>query len=524
MTPLFDVTQLEWLRLTPYIILLVGGTLGVTVEAFVPRRHRYVTQTVLTLMTITATLVVLIYNWNEGTFGVIGFGTFALDGPAYFFSALVLFFGLAGMALFAERRLTDGNSAFVASASTVVGSPLEREADRQGREHTEIFPLLLFALLGMVMFLSANDLLTMFVSLEIFSLPLYLLCGMARRRRLLSQEAALKYFLLGAFSSAFFLFGAAMLYGYSGAFELGAIAEAIDAGTQSWVILAVGMVLVGVGLLFKVGAVPFHAWTPDVYVGSPTPVTAFMAAATKTAAVGALLRVFYVALGGARWDWQPVIATVAILTMLLGAVVAIVQTDVKRILAYSSIAHAGFLLVGVVGAVAATDSTEQTLSSVGSIIFYLLTYGLATFGAFAIVMMVRRSGGEANSIEAWKGLGRTNPVVAAVMTLFMLSFAGIPLTAGFVGKLAVFASAWAGGYGWLVLVALVLSVVAAYLYLKIVVAMWFQEPVEDQAGVVVNSSLWTWCVLVVCTIGTIVLGILPGGVLDLAAQSAQFVR
>lgn len=520
----FDVTQLEWLLLTPFIILLVGATFGVTVEAFVPRRARYQVQAVLSLATIVGTLVVLVANWNAGDFGTIGFGTFALDGPAYFFGTLVLLFGLAGAALFAERRVSAGRSAFVSSASTVVGSPLEREADRQQREHTEIFPLLLFSLLGMLMFLSANDLLTMFVSLEIFSLPLYLLCGMARRRRLLSQEAALKYFLLGAFASAFFLFGVAILFGYSGALELGGIADAISVGDQPFYMLALGMVLVGVGLLFKVGAVPFHAWTPDVYMGSPTPVTAFMAAATKTAAVAALLRVFYVALGGARWDWQPVIATVAIVTMLVGAVIAIVQTDVKRILAYSSIAHAGFLLVGVVGAVAVTDSADVTMSSVGSIIFYLLTYGLATFGAFSIVTMVRRSGGEANELVAWRGLGKTNPVIAGVMTLFMLSFAGIPLTAGFVGKLAVFASAWAGGYGWLVFVAVVMSLVAAFLYLKLVVAMWFQDPAEGEAGEVAQTSLWTWCVLVVCTIGTVLLGILPGGILDLAAQSALFVR
>lgn len=519
-----DVTQLEWLRLTPLIILLLGGTFGIMVEAFVDRRHRFPVQVGLTLLTIVAALVVTMYNWARGAFGVIGFGTFSLDGPAYFLTSMVLVFGVAGLAMFAERQLGDGASAFVASASTVPGSPLEREAERQRREHTEIFPLLVFVLLGMVMFLAANDLLTMFVSLEIFSLPLYLLTGMARRRRLLSQEAALKYFLLGSFASAFFLFGTALLYGYSGAFELGAIADAISVGAQPWPLLAIGMVLVGVGLLFKISAVPFHSWTPDAYTGAPTPVTAFMSVATKTAAVGALLRVFYVALGGAAWDWQPMIAAVAVLTMAVGSVIALVQNDIKRMLAYSAIAHAGFILVGAVGAVPGFVGDGAQISSVGAIIFYLLTYGLATFGAFAIVTMVRNPAGEANSLDAWRGIGRRNPVVAGVMTLFMLSFAGIPLTAGFIGKLAVFAAAWAGGYGWLVLVAVLMSVVAAYFYLRVVVAMWFQDPVEGVSAHVRQSSLWTWSVLVVATIGTIVLGILPGGMLDLAANSAQFLR
>lgn len=522
----FDVTQLEWLRLTPFIILLVGATVGVTVEAWVPRHLRYAVQAALTMLVILGTFGVVLYNWIERPLGVIGFGSFSMDGPAYFFSVMILIFGLAGCALFAERTVGAGMSVFASSASTVPGSPLEREADRLKREHTEVFPLLLFSLLGMLMFVAANDLLTMFVSLEIFSLPLYLLCGLARRRRLLSQEAALKYFLLGAFSSAFFLFGTALIYGYSGGLELRRIDAAIAAGTASNVLVIVGLVLLSVGLLFKVGAVPFHAWTPDVYTGAPTPVTAFMAAATKTAAVAALLRVLYVGLGGLRWDWQPMIALVAVITMVVGSVVAIVQTDVKRLLAYSSIAHAGFILVGLVGATVTSvaDSPVLGVNSVGAIIFYLLSYGAATFGAFSIITMVRRAGGEANSLEAWRGLGRSNPLVAAVMTVFLLSFAGIPLTAGFIGKLAAFAAAWAGGYGWLVLVAVVISVVAAFIYLKVIVAMWFQDSSESASGEVIETSLWSWSVLVVSGIITVVLGLLPSGVLDLATNAAAFLR
>ena len=513
---------IEWLLLSPLLVLLGGAALGVLVEAITPRRHRYVVQVFVAMLSVIAALALTITNWITAEPTVAAMGSITIDGPAYLYWSLLLFFGMGGIALFAERLVGDGQSAFAASAATVPGSPLEREAERLRREHTEIFPLLLFALFGMLMFAAANDLLTLFVALEVLSLPLYLLCGMARRRRLLSQEAALKYFLLGALSSGFLLYGIAMLYGYSGGFHLYEIADAVAAGTGSNTLLLAGVVLVGVGIFFKLGAVPFHSWTPDVYTGAPSPVTGFMAIATKTAAVAALLRIFFVALGGVRWDWQPMMAVVAVATMLVGSVIGLVQTDIKRLLAYSSIAHAGFLLVGVVGVVAAGEGVA--LSSVSSIAFYLLTYGLATLGAFAIVTMVRRSGGEANNISAWRGLGRTNPLAAGLMTLFLLSFAGIPLTGGFVGKLVVFASAWDGGYGWLVLAAVVFSLIAAYFYLKLVVAMWFTEPVEGESAEVAAPSLWTWSVLVVAAVGTVFLGVVPGGVLDLVATTGQFIR
>lgn len=524
MSTILEITAptLEWLQLSPLLVLLGAGALGVLVEAFVPRTARYAIQVFVASVAVVVALGLTINNWVAGDFLVGAMGSVVVDGPTHVFWTMLLLFGLGGVALFAERGVGGGQSAFAASAATVPGSPLEREAERLKREHTEIFPLLMFALFGMLLFVSSNDLLILFVALEILSLPLYLLSGMARRRRLLSQEAALKYFLLGAFASGFFLFGTAMLYGFSGSFELGAIADTITEGTGSNLLLIAGIVMLGAGVLFKIGAVPFHAWTPDVYVGAPTPVTGFMAVATKTAAVGALLRVFYVALGGARWDWQPIITAVAIATMLVGSVVALVQTDVKRLLAYSSVAHAGFILVGTVGVVAAAEGV--TLNSVGSIAFYLLAYGFATLGAFAIITMVRRSGGEANNLDAWRGLGRSNPVVATLMTLFLLSFAGIPPTAGFVGKLAVFGAAWAGGFGWLVFLAVVFSLVAAFLYLKVIVAMWFQDAVEGEAAEVATPSLWTWCVLVVTALATIALGILPGGLLELFNGAAEFIR
>ena len=515
---------LEWMLLSPLLVIFGAGCVGVLLEAVVPREYRYVVQAALAFIAVLAALGLTIVNWIDGQPQLAAMGLIAVDGPAFVFWTLLLIFGLGGVALFAERALGGGQSAFASSASTVPGSPLEREADRLRREHTEVFPLLLFSLFGMMIFATANDLLTLFVAVEILSLPLYLLTGMARRRRLLSQEAALKYFLLGSLASAIMLYGVALMYGFSGGLQLRDVDQAIVAqgsSSNSGLLLA-GMVLISVGVLFKIGAVPFHAWTPDVYMGAPSPVTGFMAVATKTAAVGALLRVYYVAFGSMRWDWQLLFAVVAVITMLVGVTVALAQNDIKRLLAYSSIAHAGFILVAVVGAVQAGEGVN--VSSVGSIGFYLLTYGLATLGAFAIIMMVRRSGGEANGLDAWRGLGRRNPIVAALMTLFMLSFAGIPLTAGFIGKLTVFAAAWAGGYGWLVLVAVVMSVIAAFFYLKVVVAMWFQDADDATVGIVETPSLWTWCVLVITGVATLVLGLIPAGVLQLIADAAQFIR
>ena len=326
----------------------------------------------------------------------------------------VIVFGAASVLMFAETKI-ENTSVFAAQAAAVPGTIAEQEAIRSRAEHTEVFPLALFAILGMMLFPASNDLIMMFVALEILSLPLYLLCGLARRRRLLSQEAALKYFLLGALSSAFFIYGAALLYGYSGSFTLSAIDDAIRNGTQGLGLLLAGMALLGVGLLFKFGAVPFHSWTPDVYAGAPTAVTGFMAACTKIAAVGALMRVFYVGLGADRWDWQPLMAIVTVATMVVGSVLAITQTDVKRMLAYSSIAHAGFMMVAFVGASqAVTGSRSGGLTSISSVMFYLVAYGAATIGAFALVTMVRDPTGEANLLNSWVGLGRRAPLAATI--------------------------------------------------------------------------------------------------------------
>ncbi|MET0929982.1 MAG: NADH-quinone oxidoreductase subunit NuoN, partial [Aeromicrobium sp.] len=449
-------------------------------------------------------------------------GAITVDGPGVFTWGILLVFALMSMLLFAERRLEGGLSAFAGRAADAPGSAAEAEAVKLRVEHTEVFPLALFALVGMMLFASSNDLLTMFVALEVLSLPLYLLCGLARRRRLLSQEAALKYFLLGAFSSVFFLYGIALAYGYSGSFELSAIDTAVTNRTGSENMLLAAIALMAVGLLFKIGAAPFHTWTPDVYQGAPTPVTAFMAAGTKAAAFLGLLRVFYVAFGGSQWDWRPTIVAIAIITMFLGAVVSISQTDVKRMLAYSSIAHAGFLLVGFVGVYAGVAGSDR-VTSVSSVLFYLAVYGLSSIGAFAVVTLVRDSGGETTHLSRWAGLGRTSPLLAGSFAVFMLSFAGIPLTGGFIGKWGVFSAAYSGGFWWLVVIGVLISALAAYFYVRVIVLMFFTDPVGDGPTVAVPSALTT-VVIVVAVVGTIGLGIIPGPVLDLAQHAGAFVR
>jgi NADH-quinone oxidoreductase subunit N len=305
--------------------------------------------------------------------------------------------------------------------------------------------------------------------------------------------------------------------------SLAAVDAAVTASVGNEGLLLAGIGLLAVGLLFKVAAVPFHAWTPDVYQGAPTAVTGFMAACTKIAAFGALLRVFYVGLGGARWDWQPMLWIVAILTMVVGSVIAITQSDIKRMLAYSSIAHAGFLLTAVAATQQPANAVNTDITGLQAVLFYLVAYGFTTIGAFAVVTVVRDPDGEANHLSRWAGLGKESPLLAGIFAFFLLALAGIPLTSGFTGKWAVFTSAWAGG-GWpLVIVAVLMSAVAAFFYIRVIVLMFFSEPVGDSPSVAV-PSIFTSVAISVGLAATLVLGIIPAPVLDLARQAGEFVR
>ena len=515
----------EYGLVSPMLIVLGAAVLGVLVEAFLPRKARYSTQLVLALGGQAAALVATVGEWiglNESNGEIVVMGSIAVDRPALFLQATVLLVGLLGTLLMAERRIpetadesTGGLAAFTPQASAVPGSVAEKIATKAGIAQTEIFPLTMFAVAGMMLFGAANDLLTMFIALEVFSLPLYLMCGLARRRRLLSQEASLKYFLLGAFSSAFFLYGVALLYGYAGSLSLPAIADAVDSGAGNPSLALVGVGLLSVGVLFKVGAVPFHSWIPDVYQGAPTPVTAFMAAATKIAAFGAALRIFYVALPGLAHDWRPLMWAIAIITMAVGTITAVSQTDVKRMLAYSSVAHAGFILTGVIAL------NESGLSAT---LFYLFAYGFSTLGAFAVVSVVRNADGdEETDMRRWAGLGRRHPLVGVVFALFLLAFAGIPLTSGFVSKFAVFKAAAEGGATPLVIVGVIASAVAAYFYVRVIVLMFFTDPPEDAPTVIVPTALSTATVTLTAAI-TLALGALPQPLLDLANHADVFVR
>ena len=475
----FTSPSISYAAVSPVLAVAAAAVVGVLIDAFAPARLRWRAHVPIALGGLAVALAAV--GRLAGTARVTAAGAVAVDKPALFLEGTVLILAIASVLLVAERSAETGGGAFVAQASQLPGSAAERTLAAAGHSQTEVFPLLSFAVVGMLLFITANDLLLMFVALEVLSLPLYLLCGLARRRRLLSQEAAVKYFLLGAFSSAFFLYGLALLYGFANTVSLGGIAAAAQSSQGHDALLFLGLALLGVGLLFKIGAAPFQAWIPDVYQGAPTPITAFMATATKVAAFGALMRVLYAAFSGLTWDWRPVIWAVAILTMVVGAVLAVTQSDVKRMLAYSSVAHAGFILTGVAAA------SRRGLS--GSL-FYLLVYGLTTVGAFAFLL---------------------------------LSLAGIPLTSGFVGKFAVFQAAADGGAAPLVVIGVLTSAIAAFFYVRVIVLMFFNEPVADGPTVVVPGVL-TSVSLAFTVAATLLLGIFPQPILDLAGSSVPFLR
>ncbi|MER5645261.1 NADH-quinone oxidoreductase subunit NuoN [Streptosporangium sp. NPDC002524] len=507
---------IEYALLSPMLLVFGAAIVGVLVEAFAPRYLRKSIHMPLTLLALVGAFLMTVLNAVNGLPDApAAMGSVAVDGPSLFIWGIILVLALV------STLLINDEEQFVAQAAAVPGSPDEEEAILSGYAQTEVYPLLLFSVGGMLLFASANDLLIMFVGLEVMSLPLYLLCGLARRRRLLSQEASVKYFLLGAFSSAFFLYGMALIYGYAGSVDLRAISASLSAVSGQETLLLIGTAMLGIGLLFKIGAAPFQAWKPDVYQGAPTAVTALMASTVLVAAFGAVLRVFWVALGGLEWNWKPVMWGVAILTMIVGAILAITQTEIKRMLAYSSIAHAGFLLTGIV----AVGAAEQNAQALSAILFYLAAYGFTTVGAFAVVTMVRDAGGEAGHLSRWAGLGKRSPVLAGIFAFFLLAFAGIPLTSGFFGKYAVFSAAVAGDALPLVVVGVVSSAIAAFFYVRVIVLMFFSEPAADGPSIAA-PTVGTSAVVALAAAATVVLGIFPQPVLDLADQaaSALFIR
>ena len=499
--------KLDYALLAPILIILGTALLGVIVEAFVKQALRARLQLVIALAGISIAFGQLYLVRNEGS-SIAAVTSVSIDGSGIFIQGAILLFAFLGILIIADQ------DHFAPQASALPGSSEEATALESGKQQTEVFPLTLFAVSGAMLFPIATDFITLFVALEVLSLPLYLMVGLSRRRRLLSQEAALKYFLLGAYSSAFFLFGAALLYGYSGSISLNGLTDAIRGSGGNDVFLLLGSAFLSVGLLFKIGAVPFHSWTPDVYQGAPTPITGFMAAATKAAAFGATLRIFYIGLDAAQVSWKPAIAGIAVITMIFGSIAAISQRDIKRMLALSSIAHTGFVLIAVV---------SLNKSALSATLFYLVAYGLATIGAFGIVTLVRDSAGEVTDINRWVGLGKKSPLVAGVFALFLLSFAGIPLTSGFVGKFAIFSAAYESGNIYLVVAGVLSSAIAVFFYLRLILMLFFAGETNGSVSVVIPSVL-TRIAISISAIATVLLGLAPSLLLDVAQNFAYFLR
>jgi len=489
-TSTFEGPAIQWFKISPILALLGGALFLILVGSLTPQWKRgwYATASVVTAVTAAVLTGVL---WNQ----------MGDDKPSTLVGGALAF---DHFALFATFTICLS----VALASLVVNDYLTRE----GEDGPEVYGLILAAAIGGVVMVSANDLLVLFLGLETLSLSFYLLTASSRSRTQ-SGEAGLKYFILGAFSSAFFLFGAALIYAATSSVNFSTVAVAMENSSQDGLIIP-GIGMIAVGLLFKVGAVPFHQWVPDVYQGSPTPLTAFMSAATKVAAFGALLRVFYVAFGGMRWDWRPMMWVIAVLSMVIGSLLAVTQTDMKRMLAFSSVAHTGFILLGVI-------STSAT--GLSSTLFYLLAYGFTSVGVFAIVGLVRDASGEATHLSQWAGLGKKSPWMASIFALFLLALAGIPLTSGFTGKFAVFTAAVDGGATPLVIVAVVASAIAAFFYARVIVLMFFTEPPVDGPSVIVPSP-FTTVAIGICAAFTLLLGIVPQPVLELVINAGLFLR
>ena len=501
-----EAPALDYRTLAPLLIMFGGACVALLLDAFVRRTARAAVQLVSVFVILIATMGMLIANWHDGRFGVIGNGLISMDKPTYVAQGALIIFTALCMILFSTRHTEHRKNI--------------SESERTG--YTEVYVLALFSLFGMMLFTAANNLLMLFVALEAMSLPLYILCGLSLYRRRLSQEASLKYFLLGVLAAAIMLYGIVMVYAATGDFTFASIAQQAE-HTDRPAIFILGIVFVVIGLLFKVGAVPFHNWVPDVYQGAPTPVTAFMAICTKLAAFVALARVLTAAVPFSESQWEIVIIVLAIISMLFGSILTMTQTDVKRLIAYSSITHAGFIMTALVGA-------DQGLLKVGNlefsvvsaILIYLAAYGLATIGALAIVTLVRRdSGEEATSITAWEGMGRQHPWLGAAFALYFLSFAGFPITAGFIGKFTVFSVAWIAGYSWLVVVALLVSALAAYAYLRMVIIMFFKP--ANTTTVVAKPGAAVIIVVVITAVLTVLMGILPDPVLHLTNTLGGFM-
>jgi NADH-quinone oxidoreductase subunit N len=477
--------EIDLRPVVPALIAAVTGVVVLLAQAFTPR-GRPGPSLPLALLGLAGALASLVVHCLRGARGASLGGAYVLDDFSIFLHGLIL----------------------VVAAGVVLLSPSYLRAT--GAERGEYYALVLFSVVGMLGLVSCVELVALFVALEIMSVALYAAAGLHRGRPE-STEAAMKYFLTGAFASAFFLYGVALLYGVSGSTWVERIAIAVGAASGAQAALALlgaGLLLVGFG--FKVASVPFHMWAPDVYEGAPTTVTAFMAAGVKAAAFGALLRVFTRALPGLADQWQPVVAALALLTMVVGNLGALAQSNLKRMLAYSSVAHAGYLL----SALAASSGT-----GVAAVLFYLVAYAVVNLGGFGALSALARGGREPLSLDDVAGLSRRRPALAAALAVFMISLTGVPVSAGFVGKFHLFRSAVDAGYVTLAIVGFLMSVVSAYYYLRVVVAMYMRDPVGEDAWAKVSPA--SSVAVAFSALVVLGLGVYPGPVLDWARQAAR---
>lgn len=469
--------------LMPFNIVVVWASALLLLDVFLLHKRKGLTALLAALGLVVALGFALTQIGKE----VVAFGGMVVvDGFATYLTILLLASGLIAIALAYDYL------------------------KRMNIDRGEYYVLLLFSLSGMMLMAVAADLIVVFLALELLSIPLYVLAGFARPKTE-SEEAAIKYFLLGAFAGSFILFGIALVYGATGQTGLAEIVKVIDLGIADTSLMAAGAALILIGLGFKVAAVPFHMWTPDVYEGSPTTVTAFMALGAKAAGFAALLRIFVTAFPTLVEDITPILWVLAALTMILGNFVAIAQRNIKRMLAYSSIAHAGYILMALVPY--AQENVAE--DSVAAALFYLLAYAFTNFGAWAVVIALEKREGKGLKLEDYAGLGRKYPVLAATMTVFMLSFIGIPPTLGFVGKFYLFRTVLEGGFPGLALIGLLTSLVSAYYYLRVVVTMYMREG-EPEA----QRENWLYLTAVVTAVCVVLLSIFSEPLLSAASQAA----
>jgi len=385
--------------------------------------------------------------------------------------------------------------------------------EREGCNHGELYPMILFTVVGMMLMASGTDLMTIFLGLEVMSVSLYVLAGF-NRDNLKSNEAGLKYFLLGAFSTGFLLYGMALIYGATGTTQIAKIAVAVGQISlpSSNIMLVAGMFLMLTGFAFKIAAAPFHMWTPDVYEGAPTPMTAFMSAGPKAAGFAAALRIFLVALPTLQVEWSQVLWILAVLTMTIGNITALRQDNIKRMLAYSSIAHAGYALVGF---------TAGNGTGTAGILFYMLSYAFMNIGAFAIIILIAKKGETNGNVQDFAGLGAKHPLLAAAMSIFLFSLAGMPPTAGFIGKFYLFSGAIQNGYIWLAIIGVLNSAASVYYYLRVMVFMYMKDSTEEFDWMQVTAPM-ALCVAI-SVIGSLIPGIVPSLILQFAQQAVKLI-